>query len=633
MNYLLSLLVALSVLLLALGLVVVQRRLAPAWRVGIVAVVFLGGVLTNYVVASEQAPGFAISLQQTMEWTYSALTMFAGAGSVEVIEDVVTPSGVPVSVVQMIHYFLQVFAFLFTISAVVAALARDGIDRMVVRFTRYDEVYEIDGWSQEAQLIARSIASWMDGEAPSGKRRLLAVVPRVDLSKEEHAELHARIAIIEDPDLVRAKLARARRGRVFVVDTNEPRFADALASRIEALDLADTEDLVLFVIARSPATRDLVASRRTSFEIRCTELSETASRDLVQRWAPFRSTNLCRGEAAPPFSALVVSDGGAQLEHIVEQLVIHSQFLGGLPRIRVLSSDAYSAGFAVRHPEVGLSADLEVTVGQWGTPEAYALSDDTFSMVVIAFSDPLLGLEVSHDLRRFHRLHRSTEPLPRFLVRGESADSSVDELTFFGSEASALSAAHLLDDRQDDLARQVNAYYSGLDPTAPDYRDQCRKRWRELTWVNRASSRASADHAETMAAVWSSAASSPSRDAADVAARTEHLRWNAFYRMLGYQRMSVETMAARFAEHRRTWPDEDVETAGRYARDDSANLRHVCLVEWADLPAIDVAYNGLSDDLRPRDFQQTDRDVIQLVEAVVGLERSSGSPHRQTSST
>ena len=54
MNYLLSLLVALSVLLLALGLVVVQRRLAPGWRVGIVAVVFLGGVLTNYVVASER---------------------------------------------------------------------------------------------------------------------------------------------------------------------------------------------------------------------------------------------------------------------------------------------------------------------------------------------------------------------------------------------------------------------------------------------------------------------------------------------------------------------------------------------------------------------------------------------------
>src|SRR6478752_2197821 len=114
MGYLLAFTVAVGLLAVAAVLVVLQRRLTTAQRAGVVLVTFAGGIVTNFLLTYRDAASFRISLQQTLDWTYSALTMFAGGGSVSVIEGLVTPAGVPVTVVQLARYFFQVFAFLFT---------------------------------------------------------------------------------------------------------------------------------------------------------------------------------------------------------------------------------------------------------------------------------------------------------------------------------------------------------------------------------------------------------------------------------------------------------------------------------------------------------------------------------------
>lgn len=632
--YVAALGVALVVLALAVALILVQRRLSDRQRLLTVLVVFLAGVTTNVLLSAASPASFNVSLQQTLDWTYSALTMFAGAGSVEIIDDLATPTGLPVSWLQVLHYFLQVFAFLFTVSAVVAAIARGQVDRLLLAARRFEDVFEVHGFSPEAVALAGTLAAG----APLSARgsRLVALVGALD--RTQRAGLaDERFVTTADLGLVRSKVSRSKRAQVVLVDSGDPGFADTFLSVVA--DLADVphDDLTLSVLTGSNRTRDLLARSQTSFEIRAVDPADLAARHLIQQRAPHEDLELTDGRLVDGYRALVIAEGGALQERLVEHLVMNSQFLGPLPELTIVTPRPARGTFEVRHPEAHLSCALTWIDLDLDSSEFYRLlGGRAFAQVVVALADESRGSEVGHAVETYCRRHRADGSVPRILVHASASETATDSCTFFGGRNVIFSDTWWVEEAQDRDALRVNGYYQGIDRRAADAVVQERAAWRGLSYVNRASSRASAEFTPGLLEVARSAAQLGEPEQLELVAQTEHLRWNAFYRMLGYQRLPSDELRPRFEDARARHPQGAPDEWARCARDDEERLRHVCLVEWDELPQIDAVHAEL-DGVRPRDFQQTDRDVIALVDllgpssrSAAPVEPSAGQPHPST---
>ena len=111
----------------------------------------------------------------------------------------------------------------------------------------------------------------------------------------------------------------------------------------------------------------------------------------------------------------------------------------------------------------------------------------------------------------------------------------------------------------------------------------------------------------------------------DHIARLEHHRWVAFHVASGFSPMSLATMRQRYLCAREACAGkvtlagfEPGKTApGKYARVDGpgygdSRYEHVCIAPWSELPRISAEYNRLTGE--HRDFQQSDRDVIRLLD-------------------
>lgn len=599
MDYILALLLALGLLVAAAGVVLLQARITGRERVALFVLVLMGGIATDFMLSPRPGPGFTQVMQQVLEWTYSALTMFAGAGSIDIVSDLVTPSGVPVTWAQGLRYFFQVLAFLLTISAVVSALARGSVSRALLMRIPHDEVYVL-AVPHSSPIIGAIVAS------PRRERRRLVVLvaPR--------SEDVPGVLALSSPSSAIAKLRHASRAHVIVQDSGAPAFLDDLHQLLDELRAVGPH-LRVIVVARSTRIVDNVFRIRTEFDVRVVDSAELVARDLVRVRAPHRELQFDRGRPSEPFRCLVVADGGLVQSRVIEHLVMNSQFLDAIPDIVLVSSSPAQGTFMVRHPEFLEAAQLTVHEVHPDSVEFYdILGSRRLHQVVVVLEDHGRALEIAGNVLAHFR-HGTSHQTPRVLVRGNAAESTLDQVTFFGGDRWLYSVGSLVEEDQDGPAKGVNAFYHQLE-WAPGTQDpKVDAAWSSLSYVNRASSRASAAFFEAMCRVWDSTEGLAEEERRELLARTEHLRWNAFYRMLGYRAMTASRLRERFAdapsEHRSS-PD----LRGRYARDDDSAKEHLCLVDWADLPAVDDVYNSL-DGVTRRRFQDADRDVVKLLDA------------------
>jgi len=162
----------------------------------------------------------------------------------------------------------------------------------------------------------------------------------------------------------------------------------------------------------------------------------------------------------------------------------------------------------------------------------------------------------------------------------------------------------------DRAAKAVNASYSGNQGDTPE------ELWRTCTPFSRDSCRAAADFIRAYCRI----SGIPEKEAAEGKwelsaemlenlSRTEHLRWNAFHRSMGWKAMSDEEFEKRAAAYR-TQQMSGSRSLIRIAKNDE-DKHHACLVTWEELNTLSDKENAVTG--KNVDYQQYDRDNVLAV--------------------
>lgn len=610
---------------LAVGAVVLLMRVRQFTLRGLLPLV-LAVVVTDVAISALTEPAPAGNtgdvVRAVLGWTYAGLALFSGNGA-GLAADQVARGDIPIAVLAAARFFLQVFALLLTISAVVSAVARQSLDRMVVRTTRANEVFVVYSSGQDALVLARSLAK----APPEGQRRLVVLLTGADTAPRLRDELlRDGVRVLLDDSAVSAVARRVGVWHAVFFDDGEGGFVDDVSAKAAQLRALGCHPR-LFVHVRSDAVRRDLASRLVGEDLQLVDPFDLTARDLVATAPPFRAVHLTRGRADRPFHALLVGDSRPLTTAVLQQLVKNSQFLGGTPQFSVVScGEEHEGTFRAAHPGLDAACRIEWHRLDPGSPAFFELLNrGDWHAVVVALADATLGIALGHDIAAYFRMHQPAQPPPSLTVRADVAVTGGDGgLAVFGCRDRIFSARSLIDAAQDDRAKWVNAFYCGIRGGDPEYLEMREKLWADLPHLGRESSRASADFLDAMREVWATTASLPARERVELIARTEHLRWNAFYLTLGYRPMSPATMTERFARARAELPDAGPSRWGSFARDDQEHRQHVCLVEWEELPDVDAVYNALPG-VVPRDFQQSDRDVLNLLHSELFVERPTSA--------
>ena len=161
--------------------------------------------------------------------------------------------------------------------------------------------------------------------------------------------------------------------------------------------------------------------------------------------------------------------------------------------------------------------------------------------------------------------------------------------------------------RMDEMAMVINSRHFTAAGSTPQ------EAWQRCDYYSRVSCRASADFApamfraagrteqEVLDGDWP-----PDEKTLSHLSMTEHLRWCAFQRVIGYRPMDMETFEARARQWRR-----EVDAQGgsdlRISRD-AEHRRHACLVSWEELNTLSARENAITGG--SVDYQAMDRENV-----------------------
>ena len=150
--------------------------------------------------------------------------------------------------------------------------------------------------------------------------------------------------------------------------------------------------------------------------------------------------------------------------------------------------------------------------------------------------------------------------------------------------------------------------------------------WEELTWFIQESNRATADFINTLLALSNPDKIDSKQFKKDVIdrkrltyndeleenlAKTEHLRWNAFYVAMGWKPIDIEEMRIKFP---------DTKTNG-FRKNELAKL-HICLAAWDKLDIISKTFCSIAQINKDFNFKDNDRDFIKNIPFIIdGAER------------
>lgn len=152
--------------------------------------------------------------------------------------------------------------------------------------------------------------------------------------------------------------------------------------------------------------------------------------------------------------------------------------------------------------------------------------------------------------------------------------------------------------------------YSGeIDRYAMELESRFGGNWKRLSYFHRMSARASVDYLIPLILKVTKNTDALTAEQRENLAKSEHLRWCAFYYTFGYEPMDIAEFIERLKKQQ-----AEIQEYGRSTitpRQDIKTKKHVCLVSWDKLDEISQAENSITHG--HRDYKQADRDNIDVI--------------------
>lgn len=375
----------------------------------------------------------------------------------------------------------------------------------------------------------------------------------------------------------------------------------------------NTDRFHLHIFVQNPSYGTLFLNSYKPLEIELIDENDIAVRQLFSQKAPL--------DALPwtaPYEGYY--DGTLHLcvighSPVAEELIKNAAILAQCEKTKVCVTlvDAHAddllAAFRARTPQVSACIDLATQNLQPGSDGYYAYLREELRHTQYAFvtsSDSSNNVALTTGLCGLMQSLQVSMPVAVFIPDDEPLHllftaPEYRQVIRFGSLQDVYNTDVLVSASMDILARAVNDFYGQLGYGKP---------WSQLSLFEKNSNRALALHIQSklhtigleyrkgpVTGLYEKCLSD--QKFLEILARGEHLRWNAFHYMNGWQSFAG-------------YPD---------ANKDREKKLHACLVSWDELKWVDQKYHS--------DFQKTDSHLVQNIEHILGKAGFGVYPHTE----
>lgn len=334
-----------------------------------------------------------------------------------------------------------------------------------------------------------------------------------------------------------------------------------------------------------------------------------AARLLIRAYPPVKTIPFDEnGRATEDFDALILGFGRFGQE-VLKYIVQNGQFVGSHFHLGIFDAKCNSISGGIREECAAMfeKYDIDFYENDCRSVELYRYLKKhrrTLRYVVICAGSSAANNELTEELQRFFATNKIILPIYQIDhsgVRAVSADGRQNNLDKIFSPAIITSNA------LDRKAIILNHGYCGDNGLTPE------ENWKNCSYFDRMSSRASADFAEAIlhcAGVTKEEAISgswqPSDGMLSVLGQTEHLRWCAFHYTMGFAPMDDETFQERAAIYHKQ-KKAGVEHLIRITKDMPGRI-HACLIDWDALDELSAAEEAVTG--KHVDYKQSDYNNI-----------------------
>jgi hypothetical protein len=455
----------------------------------------------------------------------------------------------------------------------------------------------------------------------------------------------------------KASRGRQQKNHLVIVTDSEYRTLDLLDVIKETLEdekktvaKSRRDSLAIHVHSDSPLIENKIADLVGSLDIRSFSEKELLIRTFLKSYPPFSTLDFREVRSTKNFTVLLAGFGDFG-QTLLDYLIMNGQFLGSKMQAIIIDREieVLKQLYKRRRPALSLCCDL--------TPKAVDIRSNKFMSVLkknmddidILFIDLLqeaesqsMNLTLSQDVIKLFQRNASKEKMSKMIIvtrlsnglivyrNGKESTISIGESVY--SEDTIISAGI------DTKARIIHYVYTkmGTDDieSEPDYRkpypgaNVFDEEWKGSPDKKdipdkfmQDSNRAAADFLGSLIYLagkddedyrnLDERIVDGSSEILSALAQTEHLRWNAFHCVHGWETMSIEEMK----DECRKKVEEKKPVAGFQK---VSRVKHACLVPFDKLESVSNAYNDLLKEYgstaEERHFESEDRKTIECIE-------------------
>lgn len=570
-------------------------------------VILIGGLLIySYIYHQTESNALLVPLQAA----WAVVKMFTGgqeysrALQTELFQN---------PLMQLVFWLVHAFALYITASATVKLLGQSLIRQFKLFTERKKPVSLIFGLNQDSLSLAKQlekdgtvvyfdkVSSEFSDKLKGDKTKsvIIGEVSESVLNKHYITPNRQKIsayALSEDYD---ANLA----------------FASSLKKLKEHVHLTlmgDEEDYL-----REPAFNDFAS-------VYVTNPLVLSARQLIQQSPPYKAMTFTDGRATTDFYLLQIGFGHIGQE-VMKQIYMNAQFVGSQFRADIFAPDVETNTGRIKATTTFMADDcIHLHSSKGESSEFYDFLADAQSSsvnyIVIATGDSERNREFARHLR--HQFGK----VPIHIVQTDGVYKGAKFYPNF--DKNLLDSAKL-----DEKAKLLNYEYYKWDKKYKENPSNKDAIWTSTNYLSRMSSRASADFSSAllkasgyeMDDTWKETVTAD-ENLCTMLGQMEHLRWNAFYKTMGYQAMSEKTIrqkalgvnldllperaAAKDKTKQKVFIDEITK--------DAMSRQHACLIDWEELPGLDdlveeLCFNYLGKFDGKTSYQDMDEGFVNMV--------------------
>lgn len=583
---------------------------ARSMQIAAASAVVIGSVMYGY--------GYAVCQGLTVTSLFRALLalcrMFGGVNDMGAIQEAPL---LRYSAAQAIFWLGHFLAFYVTASAAIATLGERLLRSIRVKLLRRGSLLLIYGVNGNAVSLGRSAAR--------AHRPVLFVDTACDPATEN--EIRAMGAVLDrQPDAVNPTAAFLKRiglrpgSRQVEVAVMQPdgganlTYARAFAAAMRSAGIRPEQAGLLSCGIGEQVTELQEGGFGSVYD---TDPYDLTARMTLREHPPCDMIAFdSQGRATEDFRTVILGFGRMG-RAMLNQLILNGQFDGSRFRVDIFDPGAQN-GF-MHDRELTRCYDIRFHEAAGFSDAFYAFLEEeraSIRCIALCTGSARTNAEIADDLTEWFR-HDGEPPLLLRVTRDMMMDGD--------GRPQQVWARGGIDLRQTDaMAMQVNQRYcAGNGLTAEE-------NWRQCDYFSRMSCRASADFAPAMLRVAGRTEEQvlagewpPDPETLEHLAVTEHLRWCAFHRVMGYSAMSREVFAGRAERWRREMAEKGSASI-RIGKDPERRL-HACLIPWEELDDLSARENAVTGG--QMDYKDLDRENVLALREILTAMRETGKEH------